>query len=242
MGMKVYAIILAGGIGARLGNAVPKQYLRVNGRMIIEYCMDIIASHEMIDGIQVVVSDEWKRDLERIIESFPADKKNKFTGFSIPGENRQLSIYHALQDLSNIADADDCIMIHDAARPLLQAEQISACVNKLVEQDGRYDGVMPVLPMKDTVYLCENGESVSSLLNREQIFAGQAPEFFRYGKYFEANKALLQDEILKINGSTEPAIMAGMNIAMVEGDEGNFKITTAVDLERFREVIERSEK
>ena len=61
-------------------------------------------------------------------------------------------------------------------------------------------------------------------------------------KYFEANKALLQDEILKINGSTEPAIMAGMNIAMVEGDEGNFKITTAVDLERFREVIERSEK
>ena len=96
--------------------------------------------------------------------------------------------------------------------------------------------------MKDTVYLCENGESVSSLLNREQIFAGQAPEFFRYGKYFEANKALLQDEILKINGSTEPAIMAGMNIAMVAGDEGNFKITTAVDLERFREVIERSEK
>ena len=179
MGMKVYAIILAGGIGARLGNAVPKQYLRVNGRMIIEYCMDIIASHEMIDGIQLVVSDEWKWDLERIIESFPSDKKNKFTGFSIPGENRQLSIYHALQDLSNIADADDCIMIHDAARPLLQAEQISACINKLVEQDGRYDGVMPVLPMKDTVYLCENGESVSSLLNREQIFAGQAPEFFR---------------------------------------------------------------
>lgn len=239
---KNYAIILAGGTGSRLGSDIPKQYLLVKGKMIIEYCMDTIASHEMIDGIQIVVSDEWKQDLEQAIDGFSEDKRDKFIDFSLPGENRQLSVFHALQDLLDIAEVGDSIMIHDAARPLLQTDLITACINKLDEPDGNYDGVMPVLPMKDTVYLCKDGRSVSSLLNREQVFAGQAPEFFRYGKYLEANKALIPDKILEINGSTEPAIMAGMNIAMVAGDEGNFKITTAADLERFREVIERSEQ
>lgn len=100
-----------------------------------------------------------------------------------------------------------------------------------------HDGAMPVLPMKDTVYLSEDGVSVSELLNRSRLFAGQAPELFDLEKYYTANMALLPDRILSINGSTEPAVMAGMDIAMVAGDEGNYKITTAADLERFKEEL-----
>ena len=102
--------------------------------------------------------------------------------------------------------------------------------------DG-HDGVLPVLPMKDTVYLSRDGKCVSSLLNRQEIFAGQAPELFVLGKYYEANEQLLPQKILQVNGSTEPAVLAGMDIAMIPGDEGNYKITTKVDLERFREYI-----
>ena len=99
--------------------------------------------------------------------------------------------------------------------------------------------MLPVLPMKDTVYLSSDGERVTALLNRNEIFAGQAPELFRFDKYYEANKRLLPNEILRINGSTEPAIMAGMNIAMIPGDENNFKITTQADLERFCEIVKK---
>jgi 2-C-methyl-D-erythritol 4-phosphate cytidylyltransferase len=95
------------------------------------------------------------------------------------------------------------------------------------------DGAMPVLPMKDTVYLSEDGLSVSALLERKQVFAGQAPESFRFGKYIAANEVLLPEKILKINGSAEPAILAGMQIKMISGDENNYKITTETDLRKF---------
>ena len=100
-----------------------------------------------------------------------------------------------------------------------------------------HDGIMPVLTMKDTVYLSEDGNRVTSLLDRERIFAGQAPEVFRLGVYFDANKVLIPDKILSIKGSTEPAVMAGLDIVMIAGDEGNFKITTKEDLDRFTNVL-----
>ena len=74
-------------------------------------------------------------------------------------------------------------------------------------------------------------------MNRSCIFAGQAPETFRYKKYYEANKALLPDKILMIKGSTEAAIMAGMDIAMIPGDQRNFKVTTREDLARAMEIM-----
>ena len=98
--------------------------------------------------------------------------------------------------------------------------------------------MMPVLPMKDTVYLStDGGNSVSQLLDRSEIFAGQAPELFRLKPYYKATAGLLPERILSINGATEPAIIAGMNIAMIQGDEANFKVTTDADLTRFREIV-----
>ena len=94
---------------------------------------------------------------------------------------------------------------------------------------------MPVLPMKDTVYMSSDGKKIDSLIDRSTVYAGQAPEVFVLDKYIQANKLLLPDRILSINGSSEPAVMAGMNIALVNGDENNYKITTKADLERFIE-------
>lgn len=110
------------------------------------------------------------------------DVNKKFKGFSSPGENRQLSIYNGLRDILTYAGAQDTVLIHDAARPCLSEALITACIGAL---DG-HDGVLPVLPMKDTVYLSRDGKCVSSLLNRQEIFAGQAPELFVLGKYYEA--------------------------------------------------------
>lgn len=110
-------------------------------------------------------------------------------------------------------------------------------ITDCVEAMEGHDGVMPVLPMKDTVYRSVDGKTVSELLERTQIYAGQAPEAFRIGLYHEANQRLCPDKIMEINGSTEPAVMAGMNIAMIPGDEGNIKITTKNDLERFRRMV-----
>lgn len=228
----VTALLLSGGTGTRMGMEMPKQYIKVNGRMIIDYCLQTLLKHERIDAVQVVADEIWREAVLACIEKMSCGE-GKFRGFSAPGETRQLSILNGLEDIRKYAGDSDHVLIHDAARPLLTAKQISDCLDAV---DAGCDGALPVLPMKDTVYYSEDGGRITSLLERSRIFAGQAPELFVLGKYYEANRALLPERILKINGSTEPAVMAGMDIAMIPGDEGNYKITTMADLERFREI------
>lgn len=225
-----YALILSGGRGTRLGSDTPKQYLKVQNKMIISYCLDTIFASSYIDRVQIVAEEEWRT----VILDYMKENRQleTFAGFSAPGENRQLSIFHGLQDIlssrSGISDTKDNIMIHDAARPSMDEAMISAGFHALED----HDGAMPVLPMKDTVYLAENGK-IASLLDRSHVVAGQAPEFFRLASYFAANQALMPEKIKRINGSTEPAVLAGLNVAVIDGDEKNFKITTKADLERF---------
>ena len=230
------ALILSGGTGTRLGADIPKQYIEVGGKPIICYCAERLLRHDKIDAVQIVADQSWHDEIRNWISE--EDINKKFKGFSLPGENRQLSIFHGLEDIRKYAPDEDFVLIHDAARPLLSEGMISECIDTV----QGHDGALPVLPMKDTVYLSMDGKKVDNLLDRNRIYAGQAPEIFRIGKYYEANKQLLPTEILKINGSTEPAVMAEMDIVMIPGDERNFKITTKADLERFREIVEKSQE
>ncbi|MDE6662364.1 MAG: 2-C-methyl-D-erythritol 4-phosphate cytidylyltransferase [Lachnospiraceae bacterium] len=235
----VIALILSGGTGKRMGTDIPKQYIKENGRPLISWCMECLGAHPKIDAIQIVAEEMWRDTISECMNCMDNTSKHmkfteKFRGFSSPGENRQLSILNGLEDIRTYAADSDYVLIHDAARPLLSAKMVTDCLSAVTG----HDGVIPVLPMKDTVYLSENGKTITSLLNRTQIYAGQAPEVFKLGIYYEANRRLLPDDILLINGSTEPEVMAGLDIAMIPGDEGNFKITTQVDLERFRKIME----
>jgi len=229
------ALILSGGTGIRLGSGIPKQYIEVNGRAVISYCIERLSNHAGIDGIQIVADPAWQEEIVACLDGEMAGKrfKGKFRGFSMPGQTRQLSVLNGLEDIMAYAEAKDCVLIHDGARPLLSGEMISACLEAL----PGHDGVLPVLPMKDTVYLSKEGATVSSLLDRRELFAGQAPELFQLGPYLEANRRLLPERILEINGSTEPAVMAGLDVVMIPGDEDNFKITTKADLKRFRKMM-----
>lgn len=230
------ALLLSGGTGTRLGSDIPKQYIEVSGRPIFSYCLETLTFHPQIDAVQIVAAPMWQEEISKW-EKSSLDKSvwtEKFGGFSLPGENRQMSIFHGLEDIRKYAKDTDYILIHDAARPLLSMKQITDCLNGA----AGHDGAMPVLPMKDTVYYSRNGHKVEELLDRGKIYAGQAPEVFVLGAYYRANSQLLPEKILKINGSTEPAIMAGLDIVMIPGDERNFKITTKGDLERFCEIIQ----
>ena len=230
------ALILSGGTGTRLGADIPKQYIEIDGRPVISYCIEQLAKHEGIDALQIVADGQWHGTILKCLEKYGCPEcggKGAFRGFSEPGENRQLSIINGLEDISRYASESDIVMIHDAARPLISAQMIT---DSLAAAEG-HDGVLPVLSMKDTVYKSMDGKKISALLDRSQIFAGQAPETFLLGRYLEANRKLLPERIRAVNGSTEPAVMDGMDIVMISGDERNFKITTREDMERFREIV-----
>lgn len=228
------ALILAGGTGSRFGGDIPKQYLEVKGKPVISYCLRTFLQHEKIDGIQIVADEEWHSFIEK--NTCQESGCSKLQGFSMPGVNRQLSIWNGLQDIRKYACGEDVVIVHDAVRPLVSERIITDCLETCRE----HDGALTVIPVKDTVYYGRDGR-VDSLLERERLMAGQAPEAFRLGLYYRANERLLPDEILKINGSTEPAFLAGMNIGCVVGEERNFKVTTREDLMRFQQILQQSE-
>lgn len=223
------ALVLAGGTGSRLGEKIPKQYIEVAGKPIIAYCLDTFMKHADIDKVQIVADEMWRSLIRKWVEK---EANTKFQGFSVPGENRQLSIWNGLCDIMHFGQEEDVVIIHDAARPLVTERMITDCLDAC----RKYDGVLSALPVKDTLYLGENGK-IMELLDRSKLIAGQTPEAFKLGLYYRANEALLPEKILKINGSTEPAVLAGMDIHCIMGEEQNFKITTREDMERFTQIL-----
>ena len=223
----VYTLILSGGKGVRLGTDIPKQYIEVNKKPIIGYCIDEFQKHPLVDRIVIVSALEWNDLLQSYIS---AEKINKCIGFANSGISRQHSILSGLSRIKELGGrADDKIIIHDAARPRVSPELITRCISIL----EHYDCAMPVLPMKDTVYLSEDGRKITSLLNRETIFAGQAPEGVHLGTYYNINICLTDEELCMVKGTSSIAFQKGLSVGLFPGDESNYKITTIEDLNRF---------
>ncbi len=225
------AIILAGGTGTRLGTDIPKQYIVVGNEPVFMYCLRAFQVHRQVDKIVIVAAHEWQNFIQEWIQKKQIDK---FASFAIPGKSRQHSILSGLKEARRIGDeAVDNIIIHDAARPFLSEKMIEDCINGL----EKYDDILPVLPVKDTMYLSADGFSITSLLNRDHIYIGQSPESFRLNAYYKANISTSDEYLNGIRGSSEIAYKAGMSIGLISGDERNYKITTRADLDKFETDI-----
>ena len=229
--MKNSLIILSGGTGSRMKSDIPKQYIEVYGKPVISYTLNSF-DFFLFENIVIVVADFWKDYVMKICRN---DFPNNYFTYAPAGASRQESILNGLKVLKGKAVNDDIVIIHDAARPYCSNE----LVEKLLSACNTANGAMPVLPVKDTVYLSNDGSEISSLLDRDKLFCGQAPEAFKYGRYLEINEKLSSEDLAKVRGSSEIAFRNGMKIALVEGDEANFKITTPADLERFIEIQKR---
>ena len=162
MNKKNIAIILAGGVGSRMGNfGTAKQYLKVNGKTIISYSLDKFESHPLIDEIIVVAAEEHHSLLHGYNYS-------KISAIVPNGATRQHSVLNGLKAAVSISgNKDDIVLIHEAARPLVSDRIIEECIDAI----GKYDGAMPAVKVKDTIYQSHNGATISKLLNRSELYA-----------------------------------------------------------------------
>lgn len=232
-----YAIILSGGIGTRMrSDGFPKQYIEVKNKPVIVYTLLKFQENKTVDEIVIVAAKEWQNELSEWLVEF---KINKFFAFALPGESRQESILNGLEVCNqNKIDENDKVIIHDGVRPLLSDNLITKCFEEINE----HDGCMPVLPVNDTVYQSQNGKTISNLLDRNTLFAGQAPEAFKLKKYFEINKNTEKEILEKTKGSSEIAYNNDFDISLIPGEDTNFKLTTPADLQRFKAILDGENK
>jgi 2-C-methyl-D-erythritol 4-phosphate cytidylyltransferase len=242
----ITGILLAGGKGERIkSTGVPKQFYKIGGKPLIAFALSEMGKCAEIDVICIVSLREKYEEIKGIADGLKITQK---IIFAEAGKSRQHSVLSGLLSLekeifspdfsveSKVTSTDsDLVIVHDAARPLVKSADFSACI----EAAKGYHGATPALTPSDTVYLSENGETVTSLLLRDKLFAGQTPECYNFRKYLEAFRKLTDDEIMTIRGGSEIAFLSGMNIHLFPGNSFNIKITTERDLEFFKFIVEK---
>ncbi|MCL1966759.1 MAG: 2-C-methyl-D-erythritol 4-phosphate cytidylyltransferase, partial [Fibromonadales bacterium] len=106
-----------------------------------------------------------------------------------------------------------------------------------IDESKGYDGATPTVPLTETVYKSEDGVTITAILNRDELLAGQTPECYNYAKYLKAHKIASYTELSEIRGSSQMAAKAGMKIHLYKGNPQNFKVTDIVDFEYAKYFI-----
>jgi len=223
----IYAVILAGGKGLRLGGDIPKQLLPLAGKPVIRWSAETFQSVDEIDSI-IVVGE--KNSLETIKSMLPEQDFPKIISFIEGGAERSDSSYNAL--LSREFSDDDIILFHDAARPFITADIIRAMITEI-----KVSGAAGIyIPAVDTVTIAENSK-VITIPERRQVFYAQTPQGFRYNLIKSAHEKYKKGHLrIKATDDVSLVMAIGHDVKLVNGTAFNFKITTDFDY-RIAEFI-----
>ncbi|HPF05650.1 MAG TPA: 2-C-methyl-D-erythritol 4-phosphate cytidylyltransferase [Spirochaetota bacterium] len=223
----IYAVILAGGKGLRLGGDIPKQLLPLAGKPVIRWSAETFQSVDEIDSI-IVVGE--KNSLETIKSMLPEQDFPKIISFIEGGAERSDSSYNAL--ISREFSDDDIILFHDAARPFITADIIRAMITEI-----KVSGAAGIyIPAVDTVTIAENSK-VITIPERRQVFYAQTPQGFRYNLIKSAHEKYKKGHLrIKATDDVSLVMAIGHDVKLVNGTALNFKITTDFDY-RIAEFI-----
>jgi len=216
----VYALIVAGGKGARLKSPQPKQYLLLAGVPILTRTLQAFGACDRIDRIIVVVPPA---DIAFCREAIiPPAGLSKSVQVVAGGSRRQDSVYNGL---AAIEGDDSIVAIHDGVRPLAAPETIAACV----DATRVHGACIPGVPAWETLKQVRDPGIVASTLPREQVWLAQTPQVFRTGIIRAAHAQARQEGFL---GTDDACLVErlGQEVRIVLGERRNIKITTLEDL------------
>jgi len=218
--MKNIAVILAGGKGERLGYQLPKQFVKIAGKMIIEHTLDVFQNHNKISEIFIVGGENDIVLYENIVNNNRFSKVKKIL---IGGDNRSKSSLSAIN-----ASPEDCNLIfHDAVRPLVSERIIDDCINAL----QNYNAVDVAIPATDTIIQVKN-QKIIKIPNRSKVYRGQTPQAFRIETIRKAYSLAIQDADFQATDDcgVVKKYLPDELIHVVKGEPFNLKLTHEEDL------------
>jgi len=218
------AIVLAGGIGKRMGGDIPKQFLLLEDKPVLINTLEKFSSCDKIDGILVICVKDWIPYCEELIKKFNVPK---VFGVFEGGETRRNSSYNGCLKALEFSkgDKDSIVLIHDAARPFVSEEII---LNNI--QSAEINGACEtVISVNDTVLRAKNGKALE-IVPRDELFRVQTPQSFKLSVILSAHESYVKNPTCEITDDAGLILAAGGDVALVNGSGKNIKITTKEDM------------
>ncbi|MCL2802881.1 MAG: bifunctional cytidylyltransferase/SDR family oxidoreductase [Micrococcales bacterium] len=219
--MKTYGVVLAGGVGARLGLAVPKQMVKVAGKTILEHTVATFAASPLIDEVIVLVTPGWTEQVATML----AERYAKLGPILEGGATRNETTRRVLEAI----EADEAkLLLHDAVRPLVNERIIKACVEEL----DRHEAVDVVIPSSDTVVVVDEDEIITRIPDRSRLRRGQTPQAFKLSTLRQAYAKAIEDPYFHATDDCGVVVryLPDVPVKCVLGSENNIKVTHPVDL------------
>lgn len=217
---KIWALIPAAGIGSRMKAELPKQYLEIDGKTILEHSLSKFLEHPSIDKVVVALNPNDNHWPKLKIAKHP--KIIAVEG----GETRAESVLNGLKAIQQQQGQNDWVMVHDAARPCLDAGSIDALIQ--AGKDSK-QGVILAIPSVDTIKLANANQTIDKTLSREQIWLAQTPQYFPVEALTIAIETGLQ-KALPITDEASAIEAQGQHPALVIGTRKNIKVTDPEDM------------
>ena len=231
------AIIIAGGIGKRMGENIPKQFIEINNKPVFIYTLETFEKHPMIDAIELVCIYGWQEKAMEYIKKFNITKlKWLVTG----GKTGQESIRNGVFNLEKRCNNDDNIIIHDGVRPLLDEDVLT----DVIEKCEKYGNGVSSMPYNEQIFLIDNEETTSQYIPREKLRRVVTPQAYKFQKLDWAYQEAF-DKKIGIYGSSYTNTMMvelGEKLYFAKGSEKNIKLTTKDNLEIFRSYLNLENK
>lgn len=222
--MKNVGILLAGGSGTRLGAAVPKQFLTLAGKTVLEHSAGTFQQHPLIDEMVIVCAADW---IERVRQMAETKRWSKVRHIVEGGAERYLSSLNAMKLYQGEPDCN--LIFHDAARPLVSARIISDTIEALKD----WQAVDAALPATDTVVVTKPGSPViTDIPDRRLLYCEQTPQGFRKSVIEEAYRIALQDPDFTSTDDCGTVVkyLPDIPVYLVRGEQANMKLTYADDI------------
>lgn len=231
------AIIFAGGSGVRMGAGVPKQFLEINGKPILFHTLSLFEEHHKIDKIYLSVLEDYIPYVWALATEFHI---KKLAGVVAGGTTAQDSIYRALKLAEEENPGDSVVLIHDGVRPFVGYDVISRNI-KSVKENG--SAITSNLCYETVLISKDEGETVDHLPYRKECYTAQAPQSFFLKDIIAAHDKVRAEnpEYIDLVDSCTIMKSIGQTTHLIEGNRGNIKVTTPVDVYMFRALLSYKE-
>ena len=230
--MTTIGLIIAGGIGARMQQAIPKQFMTVYDKPIIAYTMERFEKHSAVDVIAVVCLDGWENVLASYAKQYNITKLKHIIPAGAVGQE---SIKNGLMELKKYYKPTDLILVHDGNRPMLPRDIISDCI-AVAQNKGN---AIACIPCQEAMLETVDGVSSKASYPREKLKRTQTPHGFFLKDLLEAHEKAKEMGITNSVASCTLMIELGKEVFFSSGSEKNLKITTQDDIDIFKALLKQ---